>query len=56
LYVDPKETHSSLVRNLPFFDKFNEAMKAHAETFKRFPPKNVVSLTRFGGGKRRRAR
>ena len=46
-----------MIRNLPFFDKFNEAMKAHAETFQRFPPKKVVSLTRFGGaskGTRRR--
>jgi hypothetical protein len=53
--MDPKEMHSSLIRNLPFFDKFNAAMLAHADTFQRFPPKKVVSITRFGAapGKRR---
>ena len=48
LYVDPKETHSALIRNLPFFDNFNAAMKAHGLTFQRFPPKSVVSITRLG--------
>ncbi len=58
LYVDPKETHSSLIRNLPFLALYQNAANAHAETFKRYPPKKVVSLARVSesSGNRRRAR
>ena len=58
LYVDPKEQHSTLIRNLPFLDMYQRAASAHAETFKRFPPKKVVSVARVSEsqGTRRRAR
>jgi hypothetical protein len=58
LYVDPKEQHSALIRNLPFIDMFQRAANVHAETFKRFPPKKVVTVARVSEsqGTRRRAR
>ena len=58
LYVDPKEQHSALIRNLPFLDMYQRAAKTHAETFKRVPPKKVVSVARVSEsqGTRRRAR
>jgi hypothetical protein len=53
LYLDPKETHSSTIRNLPFAEMYNAAVKAHTDTFKRFPPKNIVGLQRGTTGTRR---
>ena len=46
LYLDPKEEHSALIRNLPFISVFQDAIRAHAATFKKFPPKKTVSLER----------
>jgi hypothetical protein len=64
LYTDPKETHSNLIRNLPFYSVYAAAMREHAATFARFPPKSTVNVQRSGvaapaaagGGARHRRR
>ncbi|WP_317928440.1 arylsulfatase [Halioxenophilus sp. WMMB6] len=42
LYLDPKETHNFLLRKLPYISIWQNAIFAHMETFKRYPPKVVV--------------
>ncbi len=44
LYLDPKETHSYLIRKLVYNQVFQAALKRHADTFKRYPPKLNVSM------------
>ena len=46
LYLDPKETHSFLIRKDLYVDVFHAAMMEHAATFKKYPPKTPV----VGGG------
>ncbi len=42
LYLDPKETHSYLIRKLVYEDIFLDAIRAHQATFQKYPPKNVM--------------
>lgn len=44
LYLDPKETHSYLIRKLVYNEVFQNALKKHADTFKKYPPKISVSV------------
>jgi len=43
LYLDPKETHSYLVRKLAYLDAFTSGIGAHLRTFAKFPPKNAFA-------------
>jgi arylsulfatase len=42
LYMDPKESHSYLIRKTLYLDTFGAAMNAHMQTFKKYPPKLVI--------------
>ena len=44
LYLDPKETHSYLVRKLAYLDAFQNGVRNHVMTFRDHPPKLVVGL------------
>jgi arylsulfatase len=44
LYLDPKESHSYLIRKLVYNEVFQSALHRHAETFKKYPPKLSVML------------
>jgi arylsulfatase len=39
LYLDPKETHSFLIRKLVYSETFSAACKAHLKTFRKYLPK-----------------
>lgn len=39
LYLDPKETHSYLIRKLVYNEMFQSALRSHLETFRAYPPK-----------------
>ena len=41
LYLDPKETHSYLVRKLAYIDSFTTGIREHLMTFAKYPPKNA---------------
>ncbi len=42
LYLDPKESHSFLIRKLAYGSIFEDAMARHLDTFKKYPPKIIV--------------
>jgi arylsulfatase len=42
LYLDPKETHSFLIRKVLYTDTFQSAMRDHQMTFKKYPPKQGI--------------
>ncbi len=42
LYLDPKESKSYMIRKLPYVEAFQRAMFAHAGSFAKYPPKQVV--------------
>jgi len=44
LYLDPKETRSYLIRKLAYLESFQNGMRNHLKTFKKYPPKVVVGL------------
>ena len=44
LYLDPKETHSYLIRKLAYLDAFQNGVRNHVMTFRDHPPKLVVGL------------
>ncbi len=44
LYLDPKETHSYLIRKLAYLDAFQSGARDHLLTFGQYPPKLVVGL------------
>ena len=44
LYLDPKETHSYLVRKLAYLDAFQHGVRNHIMSFGPHPPKLVVGL------------
>jgi hypothetical protein len=44
LYLDPKETHSYLIRKLAYLDQIQAGIVAHVRTFSKHPPKLVVGL------------
>ncbi len=44
LYLDPTETHSYLIRKLVYTGLISEALNAHRETLKKYPPKIVVTV------------
>ncbi|MFO7591281.1 MAG: sulfatase-like hydrolase/transferase [Acidimicrobiia bacterium] len=43
LYLDPKETHSYLIRKLAYIEAFTSGLSKHLRTFSRYPPKNAMS-------------
>ena len=43
LYLDPKETHSYLIRKLAYIEAFTSGMSHHLRSFAKFPPKNAMS-------------
>jgi arylsulfatase len=46
LYLDPKETHSYLIRKLAYLDAFTSGIGAHLRTFGRYPPKHTPGAAR----------
>jgi hypothetical protein len=44
LYLDPKETHNYLTRKLAYVEAFQLGMRAHFQTFRKYPPKKVMGL------------
>lgn len=44
LYLDPKESHSYLIRKLVYNEVFQNALRRHAESFKKYPPKLAVTM------------
>ncbi len=42
LYLDPKETHSYLIRKTLYLDTFGALCNGHLATFKKYPPKIVI--------------
>lgn len=51
LFVDPQERHNELIRQLPFLSLYQDAIKSHAATFTKYPPKVTVSLERGAPGR-----
>ena len=43
LYLDPKETHSYLIRKLAYIQAFTSGLGNHLRTFAKYPPKNMMS-------------
>jgi hypothetical protein len=43
LYLDPKESHSFMVRKILLSSTFSNAYFAHLATFQKYPPKTQVS-------------
>jgi len=43
LYLDPKETHSYLIRKLAYIEAFTSGLSKHLRTFAKYPPKNAMS-------------
>ena len=44
LYLDPKETHNYMTRKLAYVEAFQQGIRSHLATFKRYPPKTVMGL------------
>src|SRR5206468_1350604 len=44
LYLDPKETHSYLVRKLAYLEAFQQGVVNHMLSFRDYPAKLVVGL------------
>jgi arylsulfatase len=44
LYLDPKETHSYLIRKLAYLEAIQQGVISHVRTFSKHPPKLVVGL------------
>jgi arylsulfatase len=44
LYLDPKETHSYLIRKLAYIEAFTNGIGRHLGSFARFPPKNQTGI------------
>ena len=45
LYLDPKESHSYLIRKLAYLEAFQSGIMKHLNTLAKHPPKLVVGLT-----------
>jgi arylsulfatase len=43
LYLDPKETHSYLIRKLAYLEAFTTGIGKHLRTFGKYPPKNAMA-------------
>lgn len=43
LYLDPKETHSYLIRKLAYLEAFTSGIGHHLRTFGKYPPKNAMA-------------
>jgi arylsulfatase A-like enzyme len=46
LYLDPKETHSYLIRKLAYIDAFTSGIGNHLRTYGKYPPKNALAAAR----------
>jgi len=44
LYLDPKEQHNYMTRKLAYVDTFQQGMRDHLATFRKYPPKTVMGL------------
>ena len=44
LYLDPKETHSYLIRKLAYLEAFQTGVRNHLVTFRDYPPKLTLGL------------
>lgn len=42
LYLDPRETHNYMTRKLAYVDVFQNGIRGHFATFKKYPPKKVL--------------
>ncbi|MBM3623301.1 MAG: arylsulfatase [Alphaproteobacteria bacterium] len=45
LYLDPKEQHNYMTRKLAYVDAFQQGMRDHLATFRKYPPKTVMGLS-----------
>jgi arylsulfatase A-like enzyme len=45
LYLDPKERHNYMTRKLAYVDAFQQGMRDHLATFRKYPPKTVMGLS-----------
>jgi arylsulfatase len=43
LYLDPKESHSYMIRKLAYIDSFTSGIARHFSTFGRYPPKQPIA-------------
>jgi arylsulfatase len=43
LYLDPKETHSYLIRKLAYLEAFTSGIGKHLRSFGKYPPKNAMA-------------
>src|SRR5262249_40203175 len=49
LYLDPKESHSFLIRKPSYSQTCSPALKAHLHTLQKFPPKMLPVIPLQGG-------
>ena len=43
LYLDPKESHSYMIRKLAYIDSFTSGIRDHFITYGRYPPKQPIA-------------
>jgi arylsulfatase len=46
LYLDPKEQHNYMTRKLVYLDVFQAGIRKHLATFKKYPPKKVLGVSK----------
>ncbi|MCU0267143.1 MAG: arylsulfatase [Acidimicrobiales bacterium] len=48
LYLDPKETHSYMIRKLAYLSAMQEGVRDHVMSFAKYPPKSIVGMNAPG--------